>query len=197
MHHGKYLLPSEASEAKACFRFRASAGNKGFNTSQLGSLLRNGSSGLALRFNTLYNSLINKCRKNSWLNQRPWIKQFIKFSIAGGVCTILDFLIYVVLTRFFPFWASHLAWANFLSVCLAATVNFVWNKNWTFRSYQSNTIAQYLKFWVVVLGGLVLYQALFFLLVGRLGFFDLLGKAIAAAIVWVVRFILNKFWSFK
>lgn len=144
----------------------------------------------------IYNSLISKCRKNNWLGQRPWIKQFIKFSIAGGVCTILDFLIYFVLTRVFSFWASHLAWANLLSTCSAATVNFIWNRNWTFRSSQ-NAAVQYLKFWIVVLGGLVLYQALFFVLVGQLRFFDLLGKAIAAAIVWILRFIFNKFWSFK
>jgi len=145
----------------------------------------------------IYNSLVSRCRRNSWLNQHHWIKQFIKFSIAGGVCTILDFLIYIVLTRAFTFWANHLAWANFLSVCLSATVNFVWNRNWTFRSYQSNKIIQYLKFWVVVLGGLIFYQALFFLTVNQWKFFDLLGKAIAAAIVWIVRFIFNKFWSFK
>ena len=146
----------------------------------------------------IYNSLINRCRRNNWLSRHHWIKQFIKFSIAGGICTILDFLIYVFLTRPFPFWVSHLALANLLSTCLAATVNFVWNRNWTFRSRSSrNATIQYLKFWAVVLGGLVFYQALFFVLVGQLRFFDLLGKAIAAAIVWILRFIFNKFWSFK
>ncbi|MCX6740942.1 MAG: GtrA family protein [Candidatus Parcubacteria bacterium] len=144
----------------------------------------------------LYNSLLNKCRENSWLAQRPWIKQFIKFSIAGGACTILDFLIYILLTRAFHLWINHLGWVNFLSVCVSATVNFIWNKNWTFRSSQ-NATAQYLKFWVVVLGGLILYQALFFVFVSQLRFFDLLGKAIAAAIVLIIRFIFNKFWSFK
>jgi putative flippase GtrA len=144
----------------------------------------------------IYNALTGKLRKNSWLCRYPWTKQFIKFSIAGGTCMVLDFLIYIGLTRLFSFWANHNVWANFLSVCISATVNFVWNKNWTFRASR-NVTAQYFKFWVVVWGGLVVYQALFYVFVDQLHFFDLLGKAIAAAIVWILRFIFNKFWSFK
>jgi putative flippase GtrA len=148
-------------------------------------------------FKKLYNLAANKIRKNFWFEKHTWVKQFIKFSIAGGICSIIDFLIYIILTRFFHFWAQHEGWANFLAICLASTINFVWNRNWTFRSNQPNLVMQYLKFFVVVIFGIIIYQWIFIFSIERLHLFDLLGKVIAAAIVWILRFIFNKFWSFK
>ncbi|MDD2646742.1 MAG: GtrA family protein [Patescibacteria group bacterium] len=150
-----------------------------------------------MMFKNLYNSAVSRVRNNFWFEKYPWTKQFIKFSIAGGVCAIIDFLVYIILTRLSPFWAQRAGWANFLAISLASTVNFVWNKKWTFHSNQPNLLAQYIKFWVVVILGIVVYQWIFVFSIKQFHFFDLLGKAIAAAIVWILRFIFNKFWSFK
>lgn len=143
-----------------------------------------------------YNFVARKVKILPIIRDHSWTRQFIKFSIAGGTCMIIDFLIYIFLTRLFPFWQIHFAWANFVSVCLSGTINFFWNKKWTFRVRQSN-IFQYLKFWAVVIGGIIFYQWIFIFSIQNLKLFDLLSKAIAAIIVWILRFIFNKFWTFK
>lgn len=135
-----------------------------------------------------------QANQNYLIQKHLWLKQFIKFSIVGGLCFIVDFLSYIVLTRLFFLGP---AWANFLSICLSASLNFVWNRNWTFRSYQKNLLVQYVKFWIVVVGGIVVYQLVFVFLLNQIHLFDLISKAVAAALVWILRFIFNKFWSFK
>lgn len=143
-----------------------------------------------------YNYFAAKVRFFPVIRDHPWARQFIKFSIAGGICTIIDFLIYIFLTRSFSFWRVHLTWANFVSICLSGTINFFWNKKWTFRVLKSNFF-QYFKFWVVVIGGIILYQWIFIFAVKNLKVLDLISKAIAAIIVWILRFIFNKFWTFR
>jgi putative flippase GtrA len=144
-----------------------------------------------------YNYFAIKVRFLPIIRNYPWLRQFIKFSIAGGVCTVIDFLIYIFLTRFSSFWQNRLIWANFLSICLSATINFVWNKKWTFGSRGQAFLSQYAKFWVVVIGGIILYQGIFIFLIRNFKFFDLFSKIIAALIVWILRFICNKFWTFR
>lgn len=144
-----------------------------------------------------YHFFISKIRQRTLVFRHQWLRQFIKFSIACGVCTIFDFVVYIFLTRFFSFWQDRLGWANFISVCLAATVNFIWNKKWTFRDESPNTFRQYFKFGIVVVGGIVIYQWIFISLMQTVSFSDLLSKAIAAIIVWILRFIFNKFWTFR
>lgn len=144
-----------------------------------------------------YNLMAQRVKFLPLIKEHVWLRQFIKFSIAGGACTLIDFVIYIFLTRFFSFWQGHLTWANFASVCLSATINFIWNKKWTFRSGSPNLALQYLKFWVVVIGGIVLYQWIFVFSLETLRLFDLIGKMLATVIAWILRFIFNKFWTFR
>lgn len=145
-----------------------------------------------------YNLIAQKVKFLPLVKKHIWLRQFIKFSIAGAICTLIDFAIYIFLTRFFYFWQNHLAWANFSSVCLSATINFIWNKKWTFRNAGSNNIVlQYFKFWLVVIGGIILYQWIFVFSLDHLRLFDLISKTLAVIIVWILRFIFNKFWTFK
>jgi putative flippase GtrA len=139
---------------------------------------------------------IGKIGGHPLINKHQWLRQFIKFSIAGGICTLIDFAIYILLTRFFHFWQNQLAWANFISVCSAAVINFVWNKKWTFRDKSPDTVWQYFKFGVVVVGGIIVYQWIFIFFMRSVGWSDLISKAIAAVSVWILRFIFNKFWTF-
>jgi putative flippase GtrA len=131
-----------------------------------------------------------------FLKKSKIFKEFIKFSIVGGICTIFDFLIYLFLTRLFSFWQRNFLWANFLSTSLSATLNFFLNKYWTFKNKSLEVLPQYIKFWVVVIGGIILYQIIFAFTVKSFKFYDLLGKVIATLIVWILRFIFNKYWTF-
>jgi len=145
-------------------------------------------------FSVLRKSIISRL---PLVNRYLWLRQFLKFSLVGGICTIFDFIIYIFLTRFFSFWQSYYLWANFLSIALAATINFVWNRKWTFRVVKRDVFGQYFKFWIAVVLGLLVYQLILYLSVEWLGVFDLLGKIIGAIIAWILRFFINKFWTFK
>ena len=123
------------------------------------------------------------------------VRQLIKFAIVGALTALIDFGCYLFLTRFFLFWQTHYLWANALSIFLSATVNFFWNRSWTFRDTKNQIFLKYFKFWVAVLVGLGLNQVIFYLLVRR-GFYDIFAKAIAAIFVMFVRFFINKRWVF-
>jgi len=123
--------------------------------------------------------------------------QFIKFTIVGGLGTIIDFLIYIFLTRSFLFWQKNFLWANFISVFLSATFNFVLNKKWTFKDKSKKIFVQYIKFWIIVLTGLLIYQSIFYSLVKTLSIYDIVSKLIAVIISGIYRFISHKYWTFS
>lgn len=127
-----------------------------------------------------------------------FLRQLIRFVIAGGLLTIFDFLIYIFLTRKFFFWREHYLSANLLAMSIVAVASYVFNKNWVFENKGENIISQYLKFWLIGgIGGMVFYQFLFFIFVERIYFPDIFSKALSAVIVLFFRFFIQKFWIFK
>ena len=141
--------------------------------------------------------IIKKIRNLPIIRNHLSIRQFIKFAISGGIFTIVDFGIYILLTRYFLFFSEHYLWANFIAMAFGATGNFILNKNWTFRNKEKKVFIQYIKFWIVALVGMAVYQYFFYFFVSRLDIYDLLAKAIVAVLVMFIRFILNKYWTFK
>ncbi|MCD6442257.1 GtrA family protein [bacterium] len=121
----------------------------------------------------------------------------MKFILVGAISTLIDFVIYVFLTRFFAFWQAHYLWANFMAMIIASTVNFLFNRKWTFNGGRKKALHQYIRFSIVLVGGLFAYQFLFGFFVATLGWYDIIGKAIAAFIIMLIRFHLHKFWVFK
>ncbi len=132
------------------------------------------------------------------IGKRLYLRQLTKFIISGGLLTLVDFAIYIFLTRVFFFWQTHYLWANFVSMSVGAVASFILNKNWVFKDRGENITSQYIKFWVVGgVGGMVFYQFLLYVFVETGNVYDLLGKALAAIIVLFFRFVVQKFWIFK
>lgn len=125
------------------------------------------------------------------------LRQLIRFVISGTIITVVDFGVYIFLTRIFLFWQAHYLWANFIAMAIAATGSFFLNKKWTFKDDGEGILIKYIKFWIVVLGGLVVYQVLFFVFVENIYIYDILAKAFAVLIVMFFRFIVQKFWVFR
>ncbi|MDD4996104.1 MAG: GtrA family protein [Patescibacteria group bacterium] len=132
------------------------------------------------------------------IGQKLYLRQLVKFIISGGLLTLLDFAVYIFLTRVFLFWQIHYLWANFVSMSVGAVASFIVNKNWVFKNQGKNVASQYLKFWIIGgVGGMIFYQFLLYIFVETGNIYDLLGKALAAIIVLFFRFIIQKFWIFK
>lgn len=123
--------------------------------------------------------------------------QMFKFGIVGVVNTLIDFSIYIGLTRFFKFWQTNYLWANVVTMIVAATSSFFCNKHWTFQDKNGGVKKQYLKFILVSSGGLLINELILFVLVEQFGFYDLAAKAIGVAVVFFWNFFVNRYWTFQ
>ncbi len=87
--------------------------------------------------------------------------------------------------------------ANSIGFTLAATSNFVFNRIWTFGSTDPHVIAQYAKFFIIALLGLLINNLTIYFfsdLKFRLNFY--LSKAIATLVVFSWNFIMNYIFTF-
>ena len=131
------------------------------------------------------------------IKKNLYVKQFVKFILVGAISALIDFTVYICLTRFFVFWQAHYLWANFMAMIIASTINFVLNRRWTFKNGRRKMLHQYMKFCIVLNGGLFFYQFLFGCFVATLNWYDIIAKAIIASMIGFIRFQLQKFWIFK
>ena len=124
----------------------------------------------------------------------PAVKQFIKFSLVGASGTIVDWLVYFALTRWFH-WFYLIA--KIISFILAAINNYILNRVWTFRSKEKNVFKEFAKFAIVSTVGLVFNTFIMYLVVDKLKYNDFIGLILATAIVMFWNFLVNKFWTFR
>jgi len=123
-------------------------------------------------------------------------RQLVKFGFVGTFNTLLDFSVYVFLTRLFAFWGEHLVAATVLSYCCGMVSSFTLNNFWTFRQDRQGITKRMPKFLVVTLAGMVWNAGILHALV-TLGVYDLIAKAFATGCVIGWNFLLYKKWAFK
>jgi len=129
-----------------------------------------------------------------FIERRNHARQFIKFCIVGVSNLAIDFTSYFLLTRFFHF---YFIVANISSFLLAVSWSFYWNKKWTFNHELKKLNAQYLKFIVTNLIGIVVQTTILYILVTSLQWDDIVAKLLAVFIVSFWNFAATKFWAFK
>lgn len=122
--------------------------------------------------------------------------QFARFAVVGTINTMVDFSVYVLLTRFSVFWGSHLVSAAIVSFSVGVVSSFILNNFWTFRLSGTNWRARIGKFSAVAMGGMLLNAVILYMLIS-LGMYDLLAKAIATVLVMGWNFSLQKMWTFR
>lgn len=123
-------------------------------------------------------------------------RHFIKYSIVGSSNAFIDFSVYLGLTRSFLFFEIHYLLANACAFIISLTWGFIWNKNWSFKNKDTNRAKQYLKYFLVSMGGLAIIQAILYSLV-TFGIYDLYAKVAGGLIAWAWNFSINKYWTFK
>ncbi len=136
-----------------------------------------------------------KIREHPLLIGRPTLRQFIKFGLVGASNTVLDFGVYLALTRWLDL---HYLIANLIAFSLAASSSFILNKYWTFRDNRLDGLTfQYIKFLIVSTVGAFLTEFTLFALVHFAGIHDIIGKVTAIAVVTFWNFFANKHWTFR
>lgn len=108
--------------------------------------------------------------------------QLGRFLVVGSLNAVVDFTAYITLTRGFTFWSEHFLFANALAFFIANLHSFVWNRHWTFTATSPRPLRQYLGFLGVSLVYLAFIQLGLWLLVTRLGLYDLVGKAVVVGL---------------
>jgi len=131
-----------------------------------------------------------------FLKQSPFLKQFFKFCLVGGMAAVINFSIYYSFTEWFGIWYIYSAVIGFL---ISAVFNFLANKFWTFANQErgKQVLAQLLKFFVVVFSGLIINIMIIYALTEWWGIDYRLSWVFATGAVTFWNFTFNRFWTFK
>lgn len=121
-------------------------------------------------------------------------RQFVKFCLVGAANAVIDYTIYLLLTRGA---AWYFLYANIAAILVAMTSSFVFNKYWTFRNHEKKIRLQSFKFFLVNLVYFGLNNSIVFLLVHFSQVYDLAAKVIAIFIGLFWNFTANRYWTFK
>ena len=142
-------------------------------------------------------NLINKFRNYYFIKKNPVVKELIKYSIVGQMGNIIDFGLYLYLTRVFGYWRENYLTANLFGMAMAGILRFVFHKKWTFRDKDKKTEIQYFKFTAVLILNFLINQGFLYYAVEYLNINDILGKLIAAVLTTLLVYCASKYWIFK
>ena len=124
------------------------------------------------------------------------IQKFIRYILVGVSNTVMDFGLYIGLTRGFTFWKEHYLIANAVTFSIVVTWSFFVNKHWTFREPSLRHFKQYVKFLTVTMVGMGIAQGVLWGGVELFSLPDLFAKIIAGPFVVAWNFSMHRRWTF-
>lgn len=144
-----------------------------------------------------YNQIAGHFRQLYVFKKYPAVKELLKYSVAGNFSNLIDFGVYIYLTRTFSFWRHHYLTVNLISMLLASITRFFLQKYWTFKDTRSGIKIQYIRFIIVLFLGLIASQLVLYISVEHIYINDLLGKILAFAVATLIVYTLSKKWVFN
>ncbi|OGL72386.1 hypothetical protein A3F28_01160 [Candidatus Uhrbacteria bacterium RIFCSPHIGHO2_12_FULL_57_11] len=127
----------------------------------------------------------------------PIVGQMVRYALVGLSTTVIDFGVYIGLTRGFSYFALHFLLANAIAFVCDITWNFHWNRKWTFGIRAPGVGYQYASFFVVASLGLLWNQLLLAEFVRGLHLYDLIAKMLAISIVFFWNFSMQRLVTFR
>jgi len=149
-----------------------------------------------LRFARLEATTVQRAERavRSWVwPERTLLRQFLQFSGVGALGTAVQYLVLIALVSGCSLPNVRAAVAAFLA---GASVNYVLNYRWTFRSRKTHreTAA---KFLMVALVGLLFTAGIMAVLGDGLGLHYLWAQGVATGCVLLWTFSCNRQWTFR
>lgn len=130
-----------------------------------------------------------------FLKKNSLIMQIIKFSLIGGLNFLVDFTIYLFLTRIVLF---YFLLANLISFLIANSISFLLNKNFAFQDKNKNNLfTKYLKFLSLTIASVIISSCVLFICVNYLEISDIYGKIIGTILGAIWNFTTYKLLVFK
>jgi len=121
-----------------------------------------------------------------------WI-QLAKFGIVGTTGYVANLVVYALLLNEANLHYVAAATGSFL---VAASWNYWWNRNWTFRAQRGHFGIQGMRFFIV---SATVYGANIAVLAALVsaGLGKIVAQAVAVVLVTPLNFLGNKLWSFR
>ncbi len=128
-------------------------------------------------------------------HHRKLLERFVKWLAVGATGTVVDYGIYISLTRFVGLEEEI---AQGISFTCAVVNNYILNRTWTFGDIKhKRPQVQFFQFFIVSALGLGTRTAIFYVLFRLLGICDLLAMSIGIIVVLIWNFFANLVWTFR
>ncbi len=118
----------------------------------------------------------------------------LKYSLIGTMGTLIDIGGLFILVNYLKLPVLVAATISFL---LAVVNNYIFNKNWTFKSSSSNNRKLFIKFLIVHCIGLSINLFGMFIFVNIFSIWYIFSKIIVTGFVMTWNFLANKLWTFR
>ncbi|MGD0710402.1 MAG: GtrA family protein [Bacteroidales bacterium] len=119
--------------------------------------------------------------------------KFLKFGIVGASGMVVDFS----LTYFFKEIIKIQKYvANAIGFTVAATINYIFNRIWTFHSNDPQVTLQFFKFFFISVVGLGINTLILYILVSKYKKNFYLSKLFAIGVVLIWNFTINLLFTF-
>lgn len=120
-------------------------------------------------------------------------RNFVLYCLIGFTGVTLDFVSFVFIMKFTPL---HYQIANFFSISLGITNNFLLNAFFNFRM-KDKFLKRFSSFYLVGLTGIIISAILLFILVDQLNIQEIPAKIFTIFVITIIQYTLNKTISFR
>lgn len=124
------------------------------------------------------------------MKQKGIYEQIFRFTIVGGIATIIDWIVYYLL---FNSLNIDPLLANIFSFSVSVIYNYIASVKWVFNidemKSKKKTFLYFIFFSVI---GLLLTELLLYIFINRMTFDEMISKVVATFIVMIFNFVTRK-----
>lgn len=124
-------------------------------------------------------------------------KKFIFFCCIGLINTLIDFSLYIVLTRCTDLFAHYFLFAHCIGFFVASTNSFFMNRRWTFNVGPTALHRQYIRYLIANIIGLCANSIVLYLLITQFHLFDIYAKGVTVIVFAFIMYYVHKEWTFR
>lgn len=125
------------------------------------------------------------------------ILQLLRFCIVGTTNTVIDFLLYYFLTRYFGFTGDLIYFAKGIAVAFAVLNSFFLNRVWTFKQTANFKWMDLLKYYLTVGSGIFISMGVHFIVIQIFGINDIISSLIASGFTAIWGFNIARKFIFR
>lgn len=122
-----------------------------------------------------------------------YLLKYCKYCIVGAIGAITDFSIYTALIRVL---SLNYIFANLFSISVALVIVYFFQKSWTFKNVSKDKSKSFHRYLVSVALTYFLNNGIIFILIGIMGYDEILSKIIQIALSSIWGYILSNYYVF-